>query len=180
MSNVLPPIGQAAPQLDVDTVEGGRWTLMASNPEAFTLVVFYRGLHCPQCREYLIELDGLVDAFARRGTDLIAVSMDDTAHARQAMDHWGLDRLQLGCNLSEAQAQQWGLYFSTAVSDAEPPVFTEPGLFIVRTSGDLYYAAITSNPFGRPQPREILELIEAAVDNDYPARGKAEPHPEAA
>lgn len=58
MPKVTP--GQEAPELSVETIGGQRWTLSERDPERFTMVVFYRGLHCPVCRKYIGELDGLV------------------------------------------------------------------------------------------------------------------------
>jgi hypothetical protein len=40
------------PALDFDTVGGDRWSLAAQKPQNFTMIVFYRGLHCPVCRRY--------------------------------------------------------------------------------------------------------------------------------
>ena len=40
---------QPVPALEVPTVGGTGWRLADQKPETFTLVVFYRGLHCPIC-----------------------------------------------------------------------------------------------------------------------------------
>ena len=37
------------PSLEFDTVGGSRWSLAAQKPQNFTMLVFYRGLHCPIC-----------------------------------------------------------------------------------------------------------------------------------
>ncbi len=44
---------EATPSLDVDTIDGRRFSLSGQNPEAFTMIVFYRGLHCPVWIMYL-------------------------------------------------------------------------------------------------------------------------------
>ncbi len=54
MKNVIPQ--QEVPVLKVKTVNGMKWDLRDQQPENFTLVVFYRGLHCPVCKKYLEEL----------------------------------------------------------------------------------------------------------------------------
>ncbi len=46
---------QPVPSLDVPTVGGGTWSLSGQTPEKFTMIVFYRGLHCPICSLYLGE-----------------------------------------------------------------------------------------------------------------------------
>src|SRR5438270_445963 len=49
--------GEPAPDLGVELVAGGRFTLADRAPECFTMVVFFRGLHCPVCHAQLRELD---------------------------------------------------------------------------------------------------------------------------
>ena len=48
--NVLKP-RQPVPALEVDTLDGP-WSLADQSSENFTMVVFYRGLHCPICSRY--------------------------------------------------------------------------------------------------------------------------------
>ena len=38
---------QPAPKLDVELVGGENWSLSAQNPQNFTMIVVYRGFHCP-------------------------------------------------------------------------------------------------------------------------------------
>ncbi|MDP1530895.1 MAG: hypothetical protein Q8M05_16050 [Rhodoferax sp.] len=47
------------PALNVALTTGERFVLGANPGEKFDLVVFYRGLHCPICAKYLIELERL-------------------------------------------------------------------------------------------------------------------------
>lgn len=50
MSEITPLMPrQPVPALEVPTVGGGTWRLADQHPESFTMVVFYRGLHCPIC-----------------------------------------------------------------------------------------------------------------------------------
>jgi hypothetical protein len=44
----------------------GRHTTRRTKPENFTLLAFYRGLHCPLCKKYLIELEDLLGDFDKR------------------------------------------------------------------------------------------------------------------
>ena len=37
------------PALKVPTLTHGDYSLAADAPQAFSLIVFYRGLHCPLC-----------------------------------------------------------------------------------------------------------------------------------
>lgn len=163
---------QPAPSLSVELTSGERWTLSEQDPDNFTLIVFYRGLHCPVCKKYLQELTRLQEDYAQRGTDVVAISMDSAKRARKAVQDWNLGSLPVGYGLTEEQAEHWGLYLSESIKDAEPALFSEPGLFLVQPDGTLYYVAINSMPFGRPSLPKMLESIDFILENDYPARGE--------
>ena len=74
---------QQVPQLVVDTLDHGTFDLSTENPEFATLVVFYRGQHCPICATYLKELERLAPEFAERGVTTIAISSDPEDRARR-------------------------------------------------------------------------------------------------
>ena len=50
--------------------------------------------------------------------------------------------------------------------------FPEPGVFIVRPDGTLYYGAVQTMPFARPHFDELLAALDFALDKNYPARGE--------
>jgi len=159
-----------APALDLETL-AGPWSLAAQKPQNFTMVVFYRGLHCPVCKGFLSELEGLLPAYAEAGTTVIAVSMDPKERAAKAAADWGLAHLTIGYGLSEAQARDWGLYLTGSIKEAETPVFCEPGLFLIDKAGKHYLINISNMPFARPDIAGLPAKISFAVQNGYPARG---------
>ena len=167
---------QPVPELSVSTLQGP-WSLSEQDPENFTMVVFYRGLHCPICSKYLAELNKLVDDFAEVGVSVLAVSSDSEDRAQQAREGWGLDKINLGYGLSVDQARDWGLHRSagrgkTSIGIEEPAEFAEPGLYLVRPDNSLYWGQVSTMPFARPHFREILGALGFALANDYPARGE--------
>ncbi len=166
------------PDLELDTLEGGKWRLSDQSPENFTMIVAYRGLHCPICRPYLSELDRNLEEFQKRGVEVIAVSTDTLERAAQTKDEWKLRNLRIAYGLSVANAREWGLYISssrgkTSAGVVEPDQFNEPGLFLVRPDQSLYASSIATMPFARPHFKEILAAIDFIVEKDYPARGEA-------
>ncbi len=166
--------GAFAPALTVPLLDGDRtWTLARQRPPRFTAVVFYRGLHCGVCRDYLGELDDLTDELLARGTEPIAISADDRPRAARTRREWGLERLPLGYALPLGVARRWGLFISEAIRPEEPELFSEPGLFLVDREGRIYAAAVTSMPLGRPPLDEVLHAIDLALDTGAPARGEA-------
>jgi peroxiredoxin len=169
---------KAVPALSLATVNGPRVTVPDQKPEHFTMVVFYRGLHCPVCRKYVTELDGLTDEFSRRGVNIIVASSDTRDRAEQTKLGWNLQHINLAYGLPLDEARQWGLYISssrgkTSLGIEEPAMFSEPGLFLVRPDGSLFWGNVSTMPFARPHFTEILAAIDFALKNDYPARGEA-------
>lgn len=165
---------EPAPALDLPLVGGGRFDLAAQSPETFTLVVFYRGLHCPQCEKQLKDLDSRLDDLAGVGvTSVVAVSGDDEQRATTTRTEWGIERLQIAHGLSEEQMRAWGLYVSKGVKEPEPDVFSEPAMVLVRTDGTVYSAHVQSTPFARPHVENLVAGIAFINENDYPARGEA-------
>lgn len=169
---------QPVPVLALDLVGGGRIVFAEEKPQRFTMVVFYRGLHCPICRRYLSELEALLPEFDRRGVSVFAASSDARDRAEQAKSGWGLANLRVAYGLSIEDARKWGLYVSrskgaTSTGVVEPDLFSEPGLFIVRPDGNLYWGTTSTMPFGRPHFNEMLQSLDFVISKDYPARGDA-------
>ncbi len=168
---------QAVPALDVPTVAHGPFNLAVEAPPNFTLVVFYRGLHCPICLKHLLELERLLPEFESRGVTVIALSTDPQARAQAMAGKLRTGRLRIGHDLGLDTARAWGLYLSTSrgatsIGIEEPALFAEPGVFIVRPDGTLYYASVQTMPFARPHVDELLAALDAALARNYPARGE--------
>lgn len=168
---------QAVPALEVPTLDHGPFALATQTPALATLVVFYRGLHCPICFKYLLELGRLREDFEKRGVEVIAVSSDIEERARAMADKLGAPQLRVGYGLPLDIARAWGLYVSTSrgmtsIHIEEPALFAEPGVFIVQADGSLYYGAVQTMPFARPHFDELLGALDFAIAKDYPARGE--------
>jgi peroxiredoxin len=164
---------QSAPPLQFKLTDGSTWSLADASPANFQMIVAYRGLHCPICKTYLGDLESKLDEFAKRGVDVVAVSMDARDRADKAKAEWGLTNLKLGYELPASSAREWDLYISKAIRDGEPPEFSEPGLFLVKPDGSMFYASRTSAPWGRPPLDQILRGIDVATERKMPARGEA-------
>ena len=173
--NVLKP-RESVPALELDTLEGN-WSLAEQSPQNFTMVVFYRGLHCPICSKYIAELDKLSADLAEMGVSILVASSDTRERAEQTRQDWALENLGIGYGVTTEQARDWGLHRSagrgmTSIGIEEPAEFSEPGLFIVRADNSLYWAQISTMPFARPHFREVIGGLKFALEKDYPARGE--------
>ena len=99
--------------------------------------------------------------------------MDSKERAQKSADEWGIDDVLLGYGLSEAQARDFDLYISSGRPDSEEPgIFSEPALLLIKPNQSLYFASIQSMPFTRPPLDQLLQGVDYALANDYPARGE--------
>ena len=168
---------QPVPQLSLPLVGGGTWSLSAQSPQKFTMIAFYRGLHCPVCSTYLGDLNRKAEQFRERGVNILVASNDGEARATETKDKWGLDALDVGYDLPLDAAREWGLYVSsgigkTSIGIEEPALFSEPGLFLIRPDGTLYFGSVQTMPFARPAFGDILKAVDFAIARNYPARGE--------
>lgn len=161
------------PPLSVLLVGGGRFDIAASRPKAFTLIAVYRGYHYPICRPWLGSLVARLDSLAALGVAPIAISTDPEDRAVKTKDEWKLDDLPVGYALPIDTARAWGLSISSAITQKEPPLFAEPGVFLVRPDGTLYGAAVQTMPFTRPSFADIEAALRFVLANNYPPRGTA-------
>ncbi|MGO9905328.1 MAG: peroxiredoxin-like family protein [Solirubrobacteraceae bacterium] len=179
MSSALAPVAhgvrprQPAPDLTVPLLSGGTYRLADQHPDGYTMVVFFRGLHCPVCRAQLSELNRRLDDLTDQGIEVIAVSGESRERTEQLASEWKLDRLPVGYGLTEEQMRSWGLFVSHGISDDEPAVFSEPGLFLIASDGTVYYESILSMPVGRPRLDDLLGGLKWWREHNYPARGEA-------
>ncbi len=164
---------EEVPELIVNTTKGLKWDLRDSKPDNFTMIVVYRGYHCPICKKYLEELNGKINDFQEKGVNVICLSSNSQDLAEKTVREWEIDKLNIGYDFNVDQGRKWGLFVSEATSDSEPEIFLEPGLFLVRPDSTLYSASIQSMPFARPKFDELLKSLSFVIEKDYPARGEA-------
>jgi len=124
------------PALDLPLLGGERFNLAVAPAPTFNLLVFYRGLHCPLCAKYLIELERLHDDFLQRGVVPLAISSDTAERSADMAQKVAAHKLRFAYELPLAVARQWGLTISTSrgktsIGIEEPALFSEPGLFLV-------------------------------------------------
>ena len=172
---------QPVPSLEVPLVGGGTWKLADQSPEHFTLIVFFRGLHCPICSNYLRDLDRKLADFNATGVEVIAISSDGKERAEQTPTEWKVENVSFGYNLDLDKAREWGLYISTGrgmtgAGIEEPDLFSEAALYMVRSNGDLFFGSVQTMPFARPSFTDVLNAVKFVLDKDYPGRGEVLDH----
>ncbi len=182
MSKITPLIPrQPVPDISLVTTNGEAWKLSAQSPENFTMLVVYRGLHCPICRAYLADLQRHLGEFSDYGVDVMVTSTDSEDRVRQAQKDWKLEAVTMAHGFSLEDARSLGLYISssngvTSTGVEEPALFGEPGLFLIRPDGTLYFGTVQTMPFARPHFSDIAKAVGFVLSKDYPARGEIVDH----
>lgn len=160
------------PNIEVNLVNDTTWKLKEQKPENFTMVLFYRGKHCPVCKKQLQELQGKLKDFTDLGVNVIAISSDTEEKAKGSYKEWKVGDVPIGYGYPIEEARKWGMFISKGIKD-EPEYFIEPGLFLIKPDGTLYSASIQSMPFARPDFDDLLKGIDFIMKKNYPARGEA-------
>jgi len=112
---------------------------------------------------------------------VIVVSTDSEERTKDAKESWHLGNLTMAQGFSLDDARDWGLYISSGIGKTsmgvdEPELFAEPGIFLIRPDGTLYFASVQTMPFARPQFAEIAGALDYVIAKDYPARGEVVDH----
>ena len=164
-------MGHRAPKLEIQTLEGNSWSLADQTPKTYTMIVFYRGLHCPICETYLSALKEKLATLTSLGVNVIAISGDERDLAAIMADRAQLQTITVGYGLSPADMKAWGLYMSKGHFVKEPALFSEPAVFLVKPDGTLYLANIGTHPFARADLDSLISGIDYVIANQYPDRG---------
>lgn len=162
---------QQAPELEINLVNGTTWKLSVQESKNFTMIVFYRGKHCSVCKTYLEELQTKLTGFSELGVHVVAISADMEAVAKETYAAWDIKDLPLGYEFPVEEANAWGLFVSAGGKN-EPEKYIEPGLFLIKPDNTVFYAAIQSMPFGRPEFDNVLGGIKYALKKGGEAHGE--------
>ena len=171
MKSANPDVGKPVPEMTFAKVGGGNVTVGGLR-DRWSLLVVYRGKHCPRCKKYLNKFNAMLaewDAIM----DVVVVSADteDKVNADVAEFGWSFD---LGYGLTGAQMHALGLYVSDPLFEAETTTrFAEPGTFAIRPNGELVLVDISNGPAARPDLEELLDGMRFNIINDRPVRGTA-------
>lgn len=172
--------------LDADDGETKVNLSQVAKDHDFTLVVFYRGVFCPVCKMQLRDIEEHYQQLSDANMKVIAVSMDTKENATifaknvaasvvgNTEDKEEAQKLQttIAYGMTEKQAREWGLYISKGrEGTAEPAVFSEPGVFVVKPDNSVFMAMTQSAPFARPSTEQLIGGLQFAKAHNYPARG---------
>ena len=97
-NNLIP--GKKIPSLEVNTLNGTLWSIDDYFDKTKYMIVFYRGLHCPVCSDFLKQIDNQLLEYKNSDTAVIAISMDSKEKAIKAKNKWGIAILNIAYGLT--------------------------------------------------------------------------------
>jgi peroxiredoxin len=139
------------------------------------VVSFYRGIWCPYCNLELQALQAALPEIAARGASLVAISPQTAPNSRKSQRENKLDFPILSDVKSEVAAA-FGIRF--ALSDEliglyknfknDLPVFNDdpswvlpmPARYVIGTDGVIAYAEINPDYTQRPDPSDLLPVLD--------------------
>lgn len=162
--------GTIFPPLWWNTVAHG--VVTPAHENGWRMLIVYRGKHCPLCKAYLTELNGMTDALASANIKVTTLSADPLEKAQIEVQECGWT-FPVGYGLTVAQMRMLGLYISDPRSPQETDrQFAEPGVFVINPQGETQIIDISNAPFARPSLQALLRGLEFIISKDYPIRGR--------
>lgn len=150
---------------------GGATRAFGPDEAGWSMLVVYRGRHCPRCKPYLSKLSGLLDGFAELNTTVTVTSADPEDRASADRDAFGW-QFDLGHSLSLDDMAKLSLFVSdpTGPQETDRP-FAEPGLFVVNPDGLLQVVGLSNAASCRPDLDVVLDGIRGIQTRGLPIRG---------
>jgi hypothetical protein len=146
---------ESAPDLTVPLLRGGTNHLTDQRPRTFTMVVFFRGLHCPVCRAQLTELNRRLGELEQAGIDVMP-SAARPVSARPSLPRTAGSSVARWPTGSPKPRCEPGGCSSPAQSTTSSPRSQRAGLFLIAPDHTVYYESILSMPVGRPRLDDLL------------------------
>ena len=166
-----PHVGEPVGQMNFASTDGGEIAIGVAK-DRWTLLVVYRGRHCPRCKRYLGKLNDALREWTEH-MDVVVVSADTREKAIADAEEFGW-KFPLCFEMTVPQMRALGLYVSEPLSEAETnSPFAEPGTFAIRPDGTLMLVDISNGPAARPDLVELLDGMIFNITNDRPVRGTA-------
>ena len=154
-------VGTAAPDFTLAKMGGGSTTLSSFRGKKNVVLVFYRGSWCPYCIKQLAGMRSLLDAEMKKGTELLAVSVDGEADTQKTMARISADGMQADFQfLSDADhavIARYGILNPNAGSRFIP----HPATYVIDRDGVVRWRDIETDYKIRPANASIVAAVAA-------------------
>jgi peroxiredoxin len=167
--------GDTAPEFTLRDAEGATVSsreLLARGP---LIATFYRGVWCPYCNLDLQALEGVRPEIEARGASLVAISPQTPANSRKSQRDNKLN-FPILSDAGAAVAAEISLRFSlpeeliqiyrqfgndlAEINDDPSWVLPMPARYVIGTDGVIAYAEVNPDYTRRPDPSELLPVLD--------------------
>lgn len=141
------------------------------------IISFYRGAWCPYCNMELQALEGVLPAYRSAGANLVAISPQTAANSRKSIRNNKLS-FQILSDPGNELAARFGLRHTLPdylielykAMKNDLPAFNGdpswslpmPARYVVRQDGLICYAEVNADYTRRPEPEEVLAVLQNA------------------
>ncbi len=145
--------GKKFPSLTLPAVGGGAVSLPQDLAGAFGVVLIYRGVWCPVCRDQLTEYAAAEPGLDALGVKVVALSVDDEAAGAKLVGEQHLTfRIGHSANADQVAA-------ATGAFTNDKPHYLQPTDFILAPDGTILNAMYSSNAMGRITAAEVTRFV---------------------
>jgi peroxiredoxin len=154
-------VGMRAPDFTLQKMGGGTTTLSSFRGRKNVVLVFYRGYWCPFCIKQLTGMRQLLDSEMQKNTELLAISVDDTAHTRQTITKISADGVAPDFGFlsdpDHAVIARYGILNPSGGSRGIP----HPATYVIDREGMVRWRDIETDYKIRPANEAILAAVRA-------------------
>lgn len=169
-------VGKAAPDAEVNDMQGKKVTLSSLRASKPTLVIFYRGGWCPYCNMQVHKMATEYDQFTSRGVGVMMISADKPdASAKTSATyevkfpilsdpdltaHKAYNVAQKATPEQVAALKAKGQDIEKA-SGRKHHMFAVPSIFLVDASGTVKWAHVDTDKKVRPSVAQLVGVLDA-------------------
>lgn len=154
-------LGQRAPDFTLARAGGGTTTLSSFRGKKNVVLVFYRGYWCPFCIKQLTGMRQMLDAEMKKDTELLAISVDDSAGTRQTITRISADGVAPDfaflSDSDHAVIARYGILNPSGGSRGIP----HPATYVIDRDGMVRWRNVETDYKIRPANEAILTAVRA-------------------
>jgi peroxiredoxin len=160
-------VGAIAPDFRLVDETGTPHRLSDYRGRKNVILVFYRGEWCRQCAAQFGKLKDLLDADARRTTQILAVSPDESEGGRKMVarvttESGGPPGFPLLADRDFKVINRYGLFNPNPVAGHKVPY---PTVFVIDRSGTVRWKYLDAEKQTRPENADILKALAELHDH---------------
>jgi peroxiredoxin len=168
-SQVLPLVGDTAPDFELSDHRGNKWHLQAQLEKGPVVVIFYYGFFCDHCVSQLFDVAQDIRYFRELGAEVVAISVDTPETTRKQFQRYGAFDFPVLSDPDNKVAQAYGV-FTPAEGDKDSDL--QHGTFVIDREGTVQWGYAGPVPFtGNRTLLYQIAKIEDRLPAEKPANG---------